>query len=1143
MNLDMRRTILFSCMLLALRVAGSPALEQGFAAPPAEAKPGVYWWWLNGNITREGITKDLTALQAQGFGRVLIFDMVPSATEVNAQGKRVQAIKKLIPQGPVGFMSEEWVDLVRHAVVEADRLGMQVSLNLCAGYNMGGPWIDVARSMKETVHSETAVAGGTLFRGRLAQPETRLDFYRDVAVLAVPARGGPQPTRLQQAAPTLAHGRAGAGLLIDGTTTSGALPFNPLGAPSARSLELRFARPFEADRLWVNASGKAMGLIEWTVHAGADESHAAQIASFKTDSGISFLAGFPRVSAEYFRITAGSTNAKARATDVAEMHLLAPGETSPENRSVRNLLMKTGLSEADFAGYHERTGDVPEEAVIRRDEIIDLTSALQPDGSLTWSAPPGGDWAVLRFGYTSTGRRVRYSFTREEDSLEVDKMSREAVGFHFRKMAKPILDRIGPLAGRGLAAFTEDSWECGLQNWTDLFPQAFAQRRGYSIVPWLPVLAGRVVESGEASDRFLWDFRQTQADLIAYDHYGELARLSHAANVQTSGEPGVPRRATYDPMLNYSQFDVPMGNFWFGDVETGLPRINPDVKLGASTIHLYGKRIMDTEAFTAAANDFRFTPATLRKMGDLAFLQGVNRFTIHGSVHQPDDRRPGLQLVPWGLDFTRKLTWFEQSGPYARSVARSSFLLQEGRFVGDVLYFYGENVPNGLIHAQLRGPAALPDGYDYDFCNRDALLTQLEPAGDGVRTADGTRYRVLVLHDEPEMTLALLRRLRELVSGGLVVLGPRPLRSPSLAERGGDAEWREIVNELWGTDADAKTVDRRLGRGRMVSGRPLAAVLSASKIEPDFRAGAENVGFIHRDTAEGQVYFIVNRSEQPVQCELSFRVADLRPEIWRPETGAIERPAVYRTEGGRVVLPWRLDAADSFFVVFREAAPAEHPVSLKGPHEGTAPGALLEEGGAWVLRATLAGNYRVTLAGGRRVETRIDALPADIPVKGPWRLSFPPGSRAPDKIAVAQLKSWTEFDAFDIRHFSGVATYETEIDLPADTFAVGRQWLLDLGEVRDIATVSVNGGPPTVLWKAPFRLDLSSGLNPGRNRLTVAVANLWANRLIGDQALPEDQRLTWTNARDYTGQSPLLPSGLLGPVRLMPVQRATVAQP
>jgi hypothetical protein len=726
--------------------------------------------------------------------------------------------------------------------------------------------------------------------------------------------------------------------------------------------------------------------------------------------------------------------------------------------------------------------------------VIDLTRAMTSDGRLRWTPPPGR-WAVLRLGSSSTGH-LNGPAPPEATGLEVDKLDAGKVGAYLDTYLAPYASAAGPhlFGAAGVRALLNDSIEAGPQNWTDAMLADFQRLRGYDPRPWLPTLTGVIVGDAASSDRFLWDWRRTLAELLAENHYGQIARSAHARGLIVYGEALEDHRPQLGDDLEMRRYtDVPMGAMWWIPPDEA-PRATfvADDRGAASVGHIYGQPVIAAESLTAFGRPWDFAPRDLKRTVDLEFALGINRIVIHTSTHEPQSAgKPGLALAPFlGQYFTRNETWAEQARPWIDYLARSAFLLQQGRFVADVAYFYGEEAP---LTAQFgdHPPADAPRGYGWDFVNADVILHRLSIDKGALTTATGMRYRVLYLGaGARRMTLPVLRKLSDLVDAGAVLVGPAPIDSPSLADD--PQAFGALVARLWTPDA-ARSEGAVHGQGRVFARGDANAALSELGVAPDVvfhgeSAGAELMG-LHRRAADADLYFITNQKARPEWVRVLLRTSGKAAELWRAEDGS-RVAATYRPEGDRTAVDLDLGPQDAVFVVLRgKASPGAH-------------------------------------AAPRRTEQTLAAL-----TQG-WRLSFEPGRGAPSGEAPARLGAWTESPAAGVRYFSGTARYATTFTLPKGRRGRGARLALDLGDVRDLAEVRVDGRPVGIAWKPPYRLALSPALKPGRHRLEVRVTNPWRNRLIGD-AQPGATRIARTTGPTWSADAPLRPAGLLGPVRIL----------
>jgi len=759
-----------------------------------------------------------------------------------------------------------------------------------------------------------------------------------------------------------------------------------------------------------------------------------------------------------------------------------------------------------------RTPDYAQAEVIPVNTIIHLTDRLRADGTLDW-VPPPGKWMVLRLGYSPTGT-INHPATAEATGPEVDKFNAGHVRAHLQGYLRPVLEKLGALSGQhGLGYLLTDSWEAGNANWTESMLDEFQTRRGYDLTPWLPVLAGYVVESRDASEAAAWDFRKTLADLIAENHYGTIARFAHEHDLGYYGEAvGAGWPTVADGMLAKSQTDIPMGEFWalpFGinsaisNSEENTDEFLADIIETASTAHVYGKPLVAAESLTSALPLWRATPWTLKSIADRNLALGVNRLVIHTSPHQPrDDLRPGMTLGPFGQAFTRHETWAGMARPWVDYLARSSFLLQQGVPVADILYFYGEGAPSGVPWRRVGSPVQSV-GYGLDYVNADALLRLARVENGRIVFPGGAAYHLLVLPPDLErMTLPLVKKLHELVTAGAIVLGPKPRGSPSLAFS--DQDVRAIADALWGyLDGNLISV-RHLGNGRVYSGLTPEAVLQAEQLGRDFDYDRTHDGFdlhfAHRRLPEAEIYFISHQGNASGTVNTRFRTSGRKPWLWHADTGMIA-PVSYHIQDGYTHIRLPLDAHEALFVVFRGPAAA----------------------GGEALPVPTVSTLQV--------------------LDGNWILQFPPNLGAPETpLPLPRLDSWSNHEVPGIRYFSGVATYRRTLDIPSAWLRDNACIVLDLGAVGELAEIRLNGQSSGVAWKPPYQVDLTQAIKPGANHLEIDVANVWWNRMVGDQqpgaagianATAFTDPLASSLTTRFTAQTPLIPSGLLGPVSIL----------
>jgi alpha-L-rhamnosidase len=1110
-------------LALGALIAASPILadelEDAFKNPPQSARPRVWWHWMNGNITKDGIAKDMAWMKRIGIGGLQNFD-------ANLQTPTI-VDKRLV------YMTPEWKDAFAFAANEADRQGLELTIAASPGWSeTGGPWVKPEDGLKKLVWSETTIAGGKPFTGKLAAPpqitgpfgtlrpaggieellggdapKTPPQHYGDIKVLAFPAAASAQllPVSAQDGlgnaldAPKLADGDLKQGVDI----ARGSAGANPV-------VTLDYGTPVTARTLSMFAPGAAMmfvgALYSPRLEASDNGKDWRKVIDFETAQVTSTYA-FAPTTARYFRVEFETKKGIG-----LQMGASAPGIAMGGDMfaDMGKAMMSKPLAVGDLRLFGEPRVDRFETKAgfaltqdyfalanpndgangIVPGSVIDLTSKMNADGTLNWTPPPlrnGAQWRVLRFGYSLLGT-TNHPAPPEATGLEVDKFDGAAVRRYIEHYISMYKDASGGLIGkRGVQAILTDSIEVGAANWTPKMIEQFKKLRGYDPTPYMPALTGVLVGNRADSDKFLYDYRRTLADLMASEHYGTVAAVAHENGLKVYGEALEDHRPSLgDDIAMRSHADIPMAAMWTHTRKDG-PRLSyiADIKGAASVAHIYGQNLVAAESMTASMNPWYYSPNDLKRIIDLEFVTGVNRPVIHTSVHVPvDDKKPGLSLFIFGQYFNRNESWAEMAKPWVDYLSRNGLMLQQGRNVADVAYFYGEEAPLTGLYGDKR-VADAPTANAYDFVNADALTEALSNDGADVVAKGGARYRAIYLGGSSrKMTLPTLRRLAALVEGGATVVGKAPEGNPSL---GGDAtEYATLVTKLWPGGGDTT-----VGKGRVVASSDIKAALAKIGVAPDFRYSGSlegaDIPFLHRKLADGDSYYLVNRNDRVETIEARFRVTGKTPELWHAETGTSEAVS-YRTENGETIIPLTLAADESVHVVFRKMATSDS----------------------------------------RAIKKLVPTLLATL--TGPWSVAFQPDRSAPATANLPKLAPLNEHADPGIRYFSGIATYSKDFNTPKG-WKPGQPLWIDLGEVKELAEVSVNGKPAGAAWHAPYRVDIGSTAKPGKNTLEVRVANLWVNRLIGD-AQPGAKKITFTALPTYRADAPLRPSGLIGPVTL-----------
>ena len=1140
MQIFNRLALCLGCLLsIAPVLSAQSEMEKQFVQPPESAKPRVWWHWLSGNVTKEGITADLEWMHRVGIGGFQMFDGDLSTPR--------------FVDHPLVWMTPEWKDAWHHAAAEADRLNLEMGMAASGGWSeTAGPWVEPQQGMKKYVWSETSVSGPARVRTRLAQPPATVGkfqtmptapdmafptptdlpgtktplpsatvpatapFYRDVQVVAY-------KRPIHQLTPTPVITTSSSTpldlTLLDGHDLGNTTLLRIPAAAKDGWIQFHYAQPVTtyAMTLGVGIAGGFLapslpvGVLEASQDGKAWKPLAELPGSPQSPTGAITLRtySYEPVTASYYRL-----RVSAPTLGGAALFLGAP---SPPGVTLSELVLHTSPRVnhwEDKAGFGVFLADASSstrpllaDTAIDPHDVIDLTKRMQPDGTLDWQAP-AGDWAILRFGYGLTGEK-NHPATPAATGLEVDKFSREDVSSYTKTYTGMISGMAGNLYGKSFRNLLMDSWEAGNANWTERMAQEFQARRGYSLTSYLPVLTGLVVSSSAKSDAFLWDFRRTLAELLAENHYGTFTAAIQPAGLALYAEAmGTDLPTNGDGLLNKGNVSVPMAEFWTpAPGERDLPSHISDTREAASAAHIYGKPIAAAESFTTVGlPGWGQSPFYLKPLADENFARGINRIVIHTSDHQPfvdEAHKPGLTLGPFGQNYTRNVTWAEQSVAWNTYLARTSYLLQQGAYVADVAYFYGEGSPAVVPYWKAVLPAP-PTHYGFDFVNSDVLLNHSRVRGGRLQLDGGMSYKLLVFPaDTHMMTLAMMRQLRDLVSAGTTLLAPRPEASPSVADANGIAEFSKLADMIWGS-TPMSAAGRALGKGKVFDRGEIEPLLSGLSLAPDLTyTQATNFGtalarpmplgdsdddlvYLHRKAPDADIYFLATQKLHSFDTFVSFRVTGREPSVWNPMTGE-RTPVSYRVHDGVTTIPLHFEADASMFIVF----------------------------------------------GARNTQESKSLAPASVNVaqdlSDGWVLSL---SKSSPSVAYDKLQSWTETSEPAVKYFSGTATYSKSVVLQA--VDLSDDLLLDLGDVREIAQVTINGTAlNTILWAPPYRIATGHLLHTGSNTIEVQVTNLWPNRLIGDEQPGTAARQTFTSIHAFTKDSPLSPSGMLGPVVLL----------
>ncbi|HUV96920.1 MAG TPA: glycosyl hydrolase [Acidobacteriaceae bacterium] len=1006
--------LLVSSFVLAQKAPAAHALEQpaaaalraGFEQPPQSAKLRCYWWWLNGYTTSATIDRDLQGMKEKGYAGVILVDDYSPSSQPLPGGQP-------LPMGP-DYGSPAFMKLYLHALKEAAGLGLQISLTITNGGNvgiLGGPGVGPADALKQLTYSRTDVKGGGEQAIQLPEPARVGGYYQQIAVLAYPLR----------------HGAA-----LPGTPGSG-----------------RYA------------------ILDLRRKAAYDQ---------------------------------------------------------------------TGDSMPDSANVFHVAPSIPGGQDTDLKDVVDLSSHVTPDDTLHWRFP-AGEWEVLRIGYTASPSTSETAYGK---GYALNVLSTAAFDGYWDRVVAPILDASKPYIGKSLRYLVTDSWEASGANWSGDFRAEFMRLRGYDPLPYLPVITGRIVQSRVASNNFLADLRRTVADLIVQNYYDHFAQRAAAYGLGTHPESGGPHGFPIDSLESFRSSAFPQTEFWTGSpAHRSLDEDRFFVKDAASAAHIYGKRYVAAESFSRIGPLWDVSPGlNIKPALDRALTEGVNRIFWHNFTSSPAEYgKPGIAYFA-DTHLNPNVTWWNQAGPVLLAMNRAQFLMQQGEPVVDLLYYYGTQVPD-FARLKESDPARVLPGYDYDVTDEDALLHRMLGADGDLHTPEGIHYRALAIPLEQWLKVVDLVWMEKYVRAGGTVIGLRPLMPIGNVAPEQMAQFTRIATAMWGDCAPGSAIRSvRYGKGTIYCTQNARAAFAEMHVTPDLTwdGGGSNVrlDFAHRHTGDADIYFVRNVNDTAAKATLYFRVHGCVPELWNTDTGMITPAPLYREAGEQTAVPLAFPPHGSTFIVFQRRAGMH---AVKAQRDGQPVYPSIESGMNTYasqedyLYSTESGDYTIEFSNGTQKTLKITEPAASLRFEGNWTVAFPTGWGAPASITMPVLQSWTESSIPGVRYFSGTATYSRVLRVSDSALGVHRALWMDLGNVREIASVSINGRELRTLWHAPFLLRIDPALHAGSNTVSIAVTNLWPNRLIGDLQ-PGAHHYTQTNYRGYKRDSPLVPSGLLSPVKV-----------
>ena len=1098
--------LIFATALLSVHAAGAAGGPDParFSRPEPADQIATWWHWMDGSLTKDGLTKDLEAMKAQG---------ISNATVLNIY--RMIGVQNTLA---IPFDSPEWYDMFRHAVEKADSLGIEIGAANCDGWSeSGGPWITPETSMKMYTWRKTYAKGnGREQTIRLAQPFGKERFYRDVAVVAWRSDA---PNSFVAASPKAScngsypletlikshkyhdetrhidlYDDFPAEILIDGNPET-ALTL----AKDDRDVRFEFSKPFTADELHIYILVSAANFpIPVTVSVSDDgkDYRTAGTVWPKSANSLQKLR-FPEATGRYWKVT---VNDEFSPTTLAEIALLRHGER--------------GLYDT-----------VAPETVPSADKVIDLTDRMSADGTLKWNVPRG-DWTIIRFGYTSNGK-FNHPASPQGVGLECDKMDTTALNIHFAAFPQKLIEAAGPYTGKTFTYLLVDSWECGQQNWTAAFPEEFRKRRGYDLTPYIPVLCGEQVGGAEISAAFRHDFDRTRGELVLDYYFKHLSDLCHRNGLKlySEGIYGGNGMPPVDVLKSYEYSDVPMTEFWAQSSEyREWPIVNEPGNYGNHAIPyhvslLYDKPVIGCEAYTGMAL-YSDSPIDLKLFGDRAYCEGVNKMILHSYVHQPTDMRPGVTLGIYGQTFNRNNTWFNWADGFFGEQARIQYMLQQGDRRADALVYIGDALPN-VEMSESEIERTLPANIKFQYINQEVLLGRLS-VRDGLIWLDGrVPFKFLMLRGD-RMHVETARRIEQLVRDGAVVYGPRPSGTLSLAglERN-NAELREIAGRVWG-DSMGDSGVREYGKGKVISS--LRALKRNYTPELSVRgANIDDILYIHKSLGDTDWYYIISKDNlNTVNIEAVFDLDGRYPEIWDPMDGSVRNCALFTDGVGYTSVPLTLRPKQGVFVVLRKGEKL-HVSAIETPDGRSLypvqdndwseefPAVYQGEDGEFYLEQLAGGSYYVAFSNCTNTRVKVEEAGRVVldGIEGTMTFEDEP---LLGTLPIGGFKDFTKSLNPLIKYYSGTVTYRLEAVLPEDFLNGDRRIRISIPAFGSTASLEINGHRLETIWDPSFMADITEYVRKGANELKIVVTNPWRNRLTGDKAgIPSSQKL-WTTS-------------------------------
>lgn len=1090
-------------------------LAKQFANPPHEAKPLTWFHVMSGNMSKVGLTKDLEALAAAGVGGTILFNVTLGTHH-----------------GKVRFNSPSHIEHVGHMAKESQRLGLSFGIHNCDGWTAsGGPWITPEHSMKKVTWSETIVNGGKV-NLKLPQPSTVLDYYKDIAVVAYPAL----PTEISDASnqPQISASNASfktAAVVDDDENTGSSVRAE---GDQKAWVQFEFDEPFDLRLINILSKGSRRLKVKLEVSDDGENFrvHSKLPLRRPGKSLYGFDQTFDGVKSRFFRLVA-SQNFK-----ILEVKLSSTA-------SAQNYYGRTSFARTKFDDF-KTIGKAPKGHVIPSRKIRNLTANMNQQGELNVTLPKG-KWTIMRFGYTTTGA-INSPASEEGTGLEVDKFSREALDVHYGAYVTNVLNKVKAVAPGAIQSIEVDSYEVGGQTWTQQYDKLFKEKFGYDLLTYLPLFAGKFIDSPDTSEAVLWDIRDLSNTLMVENYYGYFTELAHADGVKTYVEPyGF---GPFNDLDAGSKADIPMGEFWLG---------RPKLRMASarSAAHIYGKNLVSAEAFTAGENiNWSVHPGYAKLYGDRSWGVGVNQLVFHRFAHQANTHvLPGMMMYKYGANFDRTQTWWQGAGhAWFKYLARGQHMLQQGHPVADVLYFLGDAVPT-TCPEKLELKDLLPYNYNYDCLNSDVLNSGLTGIDGRARLSNGASYKAIYLSNHETLSLASLESIHRLAQNGVIIVGEPSKKIASFNPNKKDVKrFNQLVKSIW----SKKTTYVKPAWNE---------IFKENNINPDIvTKNKEGIYYAHRKFNDTDIYFIHNGPEKEQLFDITFNVAGKIPELWNPLDGKIKKLAAFEsTDTGGTRVPLWLDPNESAFIVFKDSSKGinKQPVAtvLNNKHIDLE----LDENGQIIASAGTETTVNLRHKNSQSELIKFANIPKPINISSPWTVDFNKYYGLDKSLIFDDLIDWKDHPLKDVRSYSGTATYKNTLVIPDGYIAKDQNIYIDLGDVSIAATVKVNGKNIATLWVSPFKVNISHAVKPGVNDISIEVANLWVNRLITDESFenksgyiydgksknkhimpawytdnkpqPKSKRFSFSTHKILNEDDPLVSSGLLGPVKAYVVKR------